>query len=200
MLPRRYPDRERRRLGTRFGIADHRLAQPLCRRPRPPRRGRLRGVSHRAEEAQHCPRLPLLATLAGPAPDEGSGDHGVPALSHAGISVPGRRRGGLRPWRRRPERGETAANVGVRPCPFGAEQHPYLPPRLLDDCTLQLEAGRRIVTGEQHRLPDRHRRPSPAPPTASPRPGCPGASAWASPSPMWRVMWTAGPGGPASHE
>ena len=49
----------------------------------------------------------------------------------------------------------TATNAGVRPCPYGAGQHPYLSPGtgLIDQCTLQLEAGARIVTDDEHQLP-----------------------------------------------
>jgi len=49
----------------------------------------------------------------------------------------------------------TATNAGVRPCPYGAGQHPYLSPGpgAVDDCTLQLEAATRIVTDDQRRLP-----------------------------------------------
>lgn len=49
----------------------------------------------------------------------------------------------------------TAANAGVRPCPYGAGQHPYLSPGsgLVDRCTLQLEAATRIVTDTERQLP-----------------------------------------------
>jgi aldose 1-epimerase len=49
----------------------------------------------------------------------------------------------------------TATNAGVRPCPYGAGQHPYLSPGvgLIDQCTLQLEAGARIVTDDERQLP-----------------------------------------------
>jgi aldose 1-epimerase len=49
----------------------------------------------------------------------------------------------------------TAANLGVRTCPYGAGHHPYLSPGvgLVDDCTLQLEAAKRIVTDEGRQLP-----------------------------------------------
>jgi aldose 1-epimerase len=49
----------------------------------------------------------------------------------------------------------TATNAGVRPCPYGAGQHPYLSPGvgLVDECTLQLEAGARIVTDDERQLP-----------------------------------------------
>ena len=49
----------------------------------------------------------------------------------------------------------TATNAGVRPCPYGAGQHPYLSPGvgLVDPCPLQLEAGARIVTDDDRQLP-----------------------------------------------
>jgi aldose 1-epimerase len=49
----------------------------------------------------------------------------------------------------------TATNAGVRPCPYGTGQHPYLSPGvgLADQCTLQLEAGARIVTDDEPQLP-----------------------------------------------
>ena len=49
----------------------------------------------------------------------------------------------------------TATNAGVRPCPYGSGQHPYLSPGvgLIDQCTLQLEAGVRIVTDDKRQLP-----------------------------------------------
>lgn len=49
----------------------------------------------------------------------------------------------------------TAANVGVGPAPYGCGQHPYLSPGqgLIDDCTLHLEAGIRIVTDPERKLP-----------------------------------------------
>ena len=49
----------------------------------------------------------------------------------------------------------TATNVGVRPCPYGAGEHPYLSPGagLIDECTLQLAAGTRIVTDDERQLP-----------------------------------------------
>lgn len=49
----------------------------------------------------------------------------------------------------------TATNVGGRPCPFGAGQHPYLSPGsgLIDECTLTLSAATRILTDEQRQLP-----------------------------------------------
>ena len=49
----------------------------------------------------------------------------------------------------------TATNAGVRPCPYGASQHPYLSPEvgLVDQCTLQLAAGARIVTDDERHLP-----------------------------------------------
>ena len=49
----------------------------------------------------------------------------------------------------------TATNVGERACPYGAGQHPYLSPGpgLIDDCTLQLGAGTRIMTENERQLP-----------------------------------------------
>ena len=49
----------------------------------------------------------------------------------------------------------TAENVGDRACPYGHGQHPYLSPGqgLIDDCSLQLEAGTRIVTDPERQLP-----------------------------------------------
>ncbi|MGI8903045.1 MAG: aldose 1-epimerase family protein [Solirubrobacteraceae bacterium] len=49
----------------------------------------------------------------------------------------------------------TAANVGDRPCPYGAGQHPYLSPGggRIDDCTLELDAGTRILTDDERQLP-----------------------------------------------
>ncbi|HEX4304871.1 MAG TPA: aldose 1-epimerase family protein [Solirubrobacterales bacterium] len=49
----------------------------------------------------------------------------------------------------------TATNVGVRACPFGVGQHPYLSPGegLIDGCTLELDAGTRIVTDPERQLP-----------------------------------------------
>lgn len=48
-----------------------------------------------------------------------------------------------------------ATNVGDRPCPFGAGQHPYLSAGggLVDDCTLQLRAATRIVTDPDRGMP-----------------------------------------------
>lgn len=48
-----------------------------------------------------------------------------------------------------------AVNVGDGPCPFGAGQHPYLSPgsRLIDECSLHLEAATRIVTDSERQLP-----------------------------------------------
>ncbi|HUZ42040.1 MAG TPA: aldose 1-epimerase family protein [Acidimicrobiales bacterium] len=49
----------------------------------------------------------------------------------------------------------TATNAGMHTCPYGAGQHPYLSPGvgLIDQCTLQLEAGARIVTDDERQLP-----------------------------------------------
>jgi aldose 1-epimerase len=49
----------------------------------------------------------------------------------------------------------TALNVGDRPCPYGAGQHPYLSPgdALLDECTLTLPAATRIDTDAERQLP-----------------------------------------------
>ena len=49
----------------------------------------------------------------------------------------------------------TAASTGTRPCPYGTGQHPYLSPGagLIDDCTLQLDAGTRILTDPERQLP-----------------------------------------------
>jgi aldose 1-epimerase len=49
----------------------------------------------------------------------------------------------------------SARNVGDRPCPYGAGQHPYLSPgeAALDDCTLQLPAETVILTDPERRLP-----------------------------------------------
>jgi aldose 1-epimerase len=53
----------------------------------------------------------------------------------------------------------TATNVGDQPCPYGCGQHPYLSPGegLIDDATLHLDAGTRILTGDTL-APDRRRR------------------------------------------
>ncbi|MCW3031879.1 MAG: aldose 1-epimerase [Solirubrobacteraceae bacterium] len=49
----------------------------------------------------------------------------------------------------------SARNVGDRPCPYGAGQHPYLSPgqARLDDCTLQLPAETVILTDPERKLP-----------------------------------------------
>jgi len=49
----------------------------------------------------------------------------------------------------------TATNAGVRTCPYGTGQHPYLSPGvgLVDECTLQLEAATRILTDDERQLP-----------------------------------------------
>lgn len=45
----------------------------------------------------------------------------------------------------------TAANVGDKPCPYGAGQHPYLTAgtELVDPCILQLDAGRWLPTSDR---------------------------------------------------
>ncbi|MGH2903044.1 MAG: aldose 1-epimerase family protein [Solirubrobacteraceae bacterium] len=49
----------------------------------------------------------------------------------------------------------TALNIGERPCPYGAGQHPYLSAGggLVDDCTLELPAGTRVLTDNERQLP-----------------------------------------------
>jgi aldose 1-epimerase len=50
----------------------------------------------------------------------------------------------------------TLTNAGEQPCPVGAGQHPYLSPgagAVLDDCTLELRAGTRILTDDERQLP-----------------------------------------------
>ena len=49
----------------------------------------------------------------------------------------------------------TAVNIGGRSCPYAAGQHPYLSPGdgLIDDCTLEIPAGTRIVTDAERQLP-----------------------------------------------
>ncbi|MHB1988535.1 MAG: aldose 1-epimerase family protein [Acidimicrobiales bacterium] len=49
----------------------------------------------------------------------------------------------------------TGTNAGSRPCPYGAGQHPYLSPgsARIDDCTVQLAAGTRILTDDERQLP-----------------------------------------------
>jgi aldose 1-epimerase len=49
----------------------------------------------------------------------------------------------------------TALNRGKQACPYGAGQHPYLSPGtgLIDDCTLSLAAGTRILTDPERQLP-----------------------------------------------
>jgi aldose 1-epimerase len=49
----------------------------------------------------------------------------------------------------------TATNLGTRPAPYGCGQHPYLSPGAgrLDDCTLRFEAGTRILTDPDRKLP-----------------------------------------------
>ncbi len=45
----------------------------------------------------------------------------------------------------------TAANIGERACPYATGQHPYLSPGsgLIDECTLELPAGTRILSDER---------------------------------------------------
>jgi aldose 1-epimerase len=49
----------------------------------------------------------------------------------------------------------TATNLGEEACPYGMGQHPYLSPGAgtIDDCTLQLPAGTRILVDEERSLP-----------------------------------------------
>jgi aldose 1-epimerase len=49
----------------------------------------------------------------------------------------------------------SATNLGARPCPYGAGQHPYLSPGAarLDDCTLALPAETVILTDPERKLP-----------------------------------------------
>jgi aldose 1-epimerase len=48
----------------------------------------------------------------------------------------------------------TATNIGTTPCPYGCGHHPYLSPGtgLIDACTVQLDAGTRILTDETRQL------------------------------------------------
>lgn len=49
-----------------------------------------------------------------------------------------------------------ARNIGDGPCPFACGQHPYLSPgpeARVDDCTLELGAGVRILTDPERQLP-----------------------------------------------
>ena len=48
-----------------------------------------------------------------------------------------------------------ATNIGDRPCPFGAGQHPYLSAGggPIDDCAVELRAGVRILTDPERGLP-----------------------------------------------
>jgi aldose 1-epimerase len=52
----------------------------------------------------------------------------------------------------------SASNIGERPCPYGAGQHPYLSAGggLVDECALQLGAETRILIDEQRKLPMGH--------------------------------------------
>jgi aldose 1-epimerase len=49
----------------------------------------------------------------------------------------------------------SATNVGECACPFASGQHPYLSPGSgpIDDCSLQLDAGTRILTDAERQLP-----------------------------------------------
>jgi aldose 1-epimerase len=49
----------------------------------------------------------------------------------------------------------TATNTGTTPCPYGCGQHPYLSPGsgLIDACTLELDAGTRVLTDDVRQLP-----------------------------------------------
>lgn len=49
----------------------------------------------------------------------------------------------------------TATNLGRKACPYGVGQHPYLSPGtgLIDECTLTLDAGTRILTDDERQLP-----------------------------------------------
>jgi aldose 1-epimerase len=49
----------------------------------------------------------------------------------------------------------TATNIGDQAAPYGCGQHPYLSPGdgRIDDCTLRLRAGTRIVTDPERQLP-----------------------------------------------
>jgi aldose 1-epimerase len=49
----------------------------------------------------------------------------------------------------------SARNFGPRACPFGAGQHPYLSPGTasIDECSLQVPAGTRILTDAERSLP-----------------------------------------------
>jgi aldose 1-epimerase len=49
----------------------------------------------------------------------------------------------------------SASNVGEQACPFASGQHPYLSPGtgLIDDCSLELDAGTRILTDTERQLP-----------------------------------------------
>ena len=49
----------------------------------------------------------------------------------------------------------TATNLSDHPAPYGCGQHPYLSPGegTIDDCTLQFDAGTRVLTDERRQLP-----------------------------------------------
>jgi aldose 1-epimerase len=47
-------------------------------------------------------------------------------------------------------------NIGEGVCPFASGQHPYVSPgegQIVDDCTLELRAGTRVLTDPQRQLP-----------------------------------------------
>jgi aldose 1-epimerase len=49
----------------------------------------------------------------------------------------------------------SARNIGERPCPYGAGQHPYLSAggAAVDECTLELPAATRLLNDEHHQIP-----------------------------------------------
>lgn len=49
----------------------------------------------------------------------------------------------------------SATNIGEAACPYGSGQHPYLSAGsgLIDDCTLQLAAGTRVLVDEERKIP-----------------------------------------------
>jgi aldose 1-epimerase len=52
----------------------------------------------------------------------------------------------------------SASNVGERPCPYGAGQHPYLSAGggLIDECALELAAETQILIDQERKLPIGH--------------------------------------------
>ncbi len=52
-----------------------------------------------------------------------------------------------------------AVNVGLRACPYGAGQHPYLSPgeSAIDGCEFELPARTRLLVDERHQVPSRSR-------------------------------------------